>query len=56
VEGFLKNGGQRGPQRRVLCEGTYAFNLVQFIVITEERIYTLLSARKKARPSAAWRK
>ncbi|MBI3152831.1 MAG: flotillin family protein, partial [Chloroflexi bacterium] len=41
VEGFLKNGGQRGPQRRILREGTYAFNLVQFIVITEERIYTL---------------
>jgi len=40
VEGFLKNGGQRGPQRRILREGTYAFNLVQFIVITEERIYT----------------
>ena len=40
VESFLKNGGQRGPQRRILREGTYAFNLVQFIVITEERIYT----------------
>jgi uncharacterized membrane protein YqiK len=41
VESFLKNGGQRGPQRRILREGTYAFNLVQFVVITEERIYTL---------------
>ncbi|MBP6178039.1 MAG: hypothetical protein KA473_07760 [Anaerolineales bacterium] len=41
VENFLKNGGQRGPQRRILREGTYAFNLVQFVVITEERIYTL---------------
>jgi len=41
VEAFLKNGGQRGPQRRILREGTYAFNLVQFILITEERIYTL---------------
>jgi uncharacterized membrane protein YqiK len=30
VESFLKNGGQRGPQRRVLREGTYAINLVQF--------------------------
>jgi uncharacterized membrane protein YqiK len=40
VDSFLKNGGQRGPQRRILREGTYAFNLVQFIVITEERIYT----------------
>src|SRR6266516_2742323 len=34
VEGFLKNGGQRGPQRRIFREGTYAINLVQFIVIT----------------------
>lgn len=41
VENFLKNGGQRGPQRRILREGTYAINLVQFIVITEEQIYTL---------------
>ncbi len=47
VEGFLKNGGQRGPQRRILREGTYAFNLVQFIVITEERIYTLALSREE---------
>jgi len=56
VEGFLKNGGQRGPQRRILREGTYAFNLVQFIVVTEERIYALPSARRKRTPSAAWLK
>ena len=48
VEGFLKNGGQRGPQRRILREGTYAFNLVQFIVITEERIYTLSLSKEEA--------
>jgi len=47
VEGFLKNGGQRGPQRRILREGTYAFNLVQFIVITEERIYTLSLSKEE---------
>ncbi|MBK9210500.1 MAG: flotillin family protein [Anaerolineales bacterium] len=47
VEGFLKNGGQRGPQRRILREGTYAFNLVQFIVITEERIYTLALSKEE---------
>ncbi len=41
VAGFLKNGGQRGPQRMILREGTYAINLVQFIVITDERIYSL---------------
>jgi uncharacterized membrane protein YqiK len=47
VDGFLKNGGQRGPQRRILREGTYAFNLVQFIVITEERIYTLSLSKEE---------
>ncbi|MCW1966885.1 MAG: SPFH domain-containing protein [Anaerolineae bacterium] len=41
VVGFLKNRGQRGPQRQILREGTYAINLVQFIVITEERIFYL---------------
>jgi uncharacterized membrane protein YqiK len=38
---FLNNGGQRGPQRQILREGTYAINLAQFIVITEERVYYL---------------
>ena len=33
--------GQRGPQRRILREGTYAINLVQFVVITEEKVYSL---------------
>ncbi|MBL9022376.1 MAG: hypothetical protein JNL21_09250 [Myxococcales bacterium] len=41
VAAFLRAGGQRGPQRRVLREGTYAINLAQFIVITAERIYFL---------------
>lgn len=41
VEAFLGNGGQMGPQRQVLREGTYAINLVQFIVITEDQIYAL---------------
>ncbi len=35
------NGGQRGPQRLILREGTYAINLVQFIVFTEEKVYSL---------------
>ncbi|MEA5077719.1 MAG: SPFH domain-containing protein [Anaerolineaceae bacterium] len=38
---FLTNGGQKGPQRQILREGTYALNLAQFIVITEERVYFL---------------
>lgn len=41
VTAFLRNGGQRGPQRMILREGTYAINLAQFIVITEERVYAL---------------
>jgi uncharacterized membrane protein YqiK len=48
VEGFLKNGGQRGPQRRILREGTYAFNLIQFIVVTEERVYALSLSKEEA--------
>ena len=36
---FLLNGGQRGPQRGIIREGTYAFNLAQFIIITEDKIY-----------------
>ena len=46
VEGFLKSGGQRGPQRRILREGTYAINLVQFVVLTDERVYSLPLSRE----------
>jgi uncharacterized membrane protein YqiK len=45
---FISKGGQRGPQRRILREGTYAINLVQFIVITEEQIYALSLSREEA--------
>ncbi len=38
---FMSRGGQRGPQRKIIREGTYALNLAQFVVITEERIYYL---------------
>ena len=41
VSGFLKNGGQRGPQRGILREGTYAINLAQFIVITPNSIKSI---------------
>jgi uncharacterized membrane protein YqiK len=41
VHGFLLNGGQKGPQRGILREGTYAFNLAQFIIITEDKTYYL---------------
>jgi uncharacterized membrane protein YqiK len=48
VEAFLKNGGQRGPQRLILREGTYAINLLQFVVITEEKVYSLPLNRDEA--------
>jgi uncharacterized membrane protein YqiK len=41
VAAFLSKGGQRGPQRQILREGTYAINLAQFIIITEEKVYYL---------------
>src|SRR5262249_3737667 len=41
VRDFLEKGGQRGPQRKILREGTYAFNLTQFAVVTEDQLYYL---------------
>ena len=41
VGDFLHKGGQRGPQRRVLREGTYAINLAQFVVLTEGELHYL---------------
>ena len=41
VRAYIDAGGQRGPQRQILREGTYAFNLAQFIIITEAQIYYL---------------
>lgn len=41
VRAFLSSGGQKGPQRKVLREGTYAINLAQFVVLTKERTYAV---------------
>jgi uncharacterized membrane protein YqiK len=38
---FLLSGGERGPQRKILREGTYAINLALFVVITETRVLYL---------------
>jgi uncharacterized membrane protein YqiK len=38
---FLQMGGQRGPQRGILREGTYAINTALFAVITDERVHYL---------------
>ena len=39
VRRFLVGGGQKGPQRKILREGTYAINTTQFAIITDERVY-----------------
>lgn len=41
VRGFLEHGGQKGPQRGILREGTYSLNLAQFVVLAKDRIYYL---------------
>ncbi|TGP23547.1 MULTISPECIES: flotillin family protein [unclassified Mesorhizobium] len=41
VRAFLEKGGQKGPQRKILREGTYAINLAQFIVLTAQSIYAV---------------
>ena len=38
---FLTKGGQRGPQRMILREGTYAINLALFGVLSPDRLYYL---------------
>ncbi|HSV25334.1 MAG TPA: flotillin family protein, partial [Xanthobacteraceae bacterium] len=44
VRGFLTGAGQKGPQRKILREGTYALNLAQFVVLTSERTYAISMA------------
>jgi len=41
AEAFLRSGGQKGPQRMLLREGTYAINLALFVVLTPDRLYNL---------------
>jgi len=43
---FLREGGQKGPQRKILREGSYAINLAQFAVITGERVLFLPLERR----------
>src|SRR4051812_32799338 len=38
---FLGNGGQKGPQRKILREGTYAINLAQFVILTHDEVHAL---------------
>ncbi|MDX1997754.1 MAG: SPFH domain-containing protein [Thermoanaerobaculia bacterium] len=41
AEAFLRAGGQKGPQRLILREGTYAINQVLFVVLTQDQTYFL---------------
>src|SRR5215212_2914709 len=47
VRVFLQNGGQQGPQRQILREGTYALNLAEFVVITEDSVFYLPLSREE---------
>jgi len=38
---FLHAGGQKGPQRKILREGTYALNMAQFVVLTKDQVFGL---------------
>ncbi|WP_240655720.1 SPFH domain-containing protein [Paraburkholderia phosphatilytica] len=41
---FLERGGQKGPQRKVLREGTHILNPALFVVMTEDATYSLSMA------------
>src|SRR5882757_5064662 len=41
AEAFLRAGGQKGPQRMILREGTYAINLALFVILTRDRPFYL---------------
>jgi uncharacterized membrane protein YqiK len=41
VRAFLGGGGQKGPQRKILREGTHIINPALFVVMTEEATYSM---------------
>jgi uncharacterized membrane protein YqiK len=41
VRGFIQHGGQKGIQRTIIREGSYAFNLAQFVIISKTKIHAL---------------
>ncbi len=41
VRTFLGRGGQKGPQRKLLREGTHVLNLAQFAILTDEGTFTI---------------
>ncbi len=51
---FINNGGQRGRQRGILREGTYAINTALFVVITEQAVYAGTLPKTEALQLHAW--
>ena len=47
VRAFLTNQGQKGPQRRILREGSYAINPAQFFVLTQSSSYGVAMTRQE---------
>ncbi|GLQ98102.1 SPFH domain-containing protein [Dyella mobilis] len=47
VAAFLKAGGQKGPQRAIIREGTHAINVAQFAIITAARVHGLLLSEEE---------
>jgi uncharacterized membrane protein YqiK len=47
VRAFLEGGGQKGPQRKVLREGTHIINPALFVVMTEEATYSMTMDAKE---------
>ncbi|MES2104921.1 MAG: SPFH domain-containing protein [Pseudomonadota bacterium] len=41
VRAFIEGGGQKGPQRKILREGTHIINPALFVVMTDEATYSL---------------
>ncbi|CAB3749731.1 hypothetical protein GQ57_00725 [Burkholderia sp. MSh2] len=49
VRAFIEKEGEKGPQRKVLREGTHIVNPALFVVMTEEATYSLsLNSQEKA--------
>jgi uncharacterized membrane protein YqiK len=42
VRAFIAGGGQKGPQRKILREGTHIINPALFVVMTEQATYSLV--------------
>jgi uncharacterized membrane protein YqiK len=51
---FIRGGGQRGRQRAILREGSYAINTALFVVITEACVYTGHGNSAEAETLHAW--